>query len=236
MIGMSGIQRASSAALETATAQLISAAPPPYTTRSSTTRLRTTQRASCKARLASSTIWITRDRLVRSSEEQFKNTYHLITSSHKDSDSTSVRAFLDDKHLVTCSTKRDFSNDTRLAQLFGSQILKSWYNPTLSRYRNQLCTSLALRTDDLSATHLNFRATNPPHRRQIVLHQQMIRFIVKAPLANDQIRASVLHPLDHIRELFLFILSQILVLFHSGDVKFMLCFGSWGLEWAGEDG
>ena len=64
----------------------------------------------------------------------------------------------------------------------------------------------------------------------------MIRFIVKAPLANDQIRASVLHPLDHIRELFLFILSQILVLFHSGDVKFMFCFGSWGLEWAGEDG
>jgi hypothetical protein len=49
-------QHTSSAALDTATAQLISAAPPPYTTRSSTTRLRTTQRASCNARLASSTI------------------------------------------------------------------------------------------------------------------------------------------------------------------------------------
>jgi hypothetical protein len=48
--------RTSSAALATAIEQLISAAPPPYTTRLSTTRLRTTQIASCKARFASSTI------------------------------------------------------------------------------------------------------------------------------------------------------------------------------------
>jgi hypothetical protein len=47
----------SSAALETAIAQLMSAAPPPYTTRLSTTRLRTTQIASWRARLASSTIY-----------------------------------------------------------------------------------------------------------------------------------------------------------------------------------
>lgn len=47
----------SSARLETAILAQISAAPPPYTTRLSRTRLRTTQRASCSARLASSMIY-----------------------------------------------------------------------------------------------------------------------------------------------------------------------------------
>merc|ERR1719431_2410355 len=45
-----------SASFDTAIAQEISAAPPPYTTRLSRTRLRTTQRASCIDRLASSMI------------------------------------------------------------------------------------------------------------------------------------------------------------------------------------
>ena len=47
----------SSAAFETAIAQLMSADPPPYTTRLSTIMLRTTQMASWSARLASSTIY-----------------------------------------------------------------------------------------------------------------------------------------------------------------------------------
>lgn len=47
----------SSAAFDTAIEQLISAEPPPYTTRLSTTRLRTAQIASCRARLDSSTIY-----------------------------------------------------------------------------------------------------------------------------------------------------------------------------------
>merc|ERR1719486_1128497 len=45
-----------SASLDTASAQLISAAPPPYTTRLSLTRFLTTQRASCMDLLASSMI------------------------------------------------------------------------------------------------------------------------------------------------------------------------------------
>ena len=48
--------RTVSAFLETARLQAISGAPPPYTTRSSRTRLRTTQMASCRLRLASSII------------------------------------------------------------------------------------------------------------------------------------------------------------------------------------
>lgn len=44
------------AASSTAREQAISAAPPPYTTRLSLTRFRTTQRASCSERLASSMI------------------------------------------------------------------------------------------------------------------------------------------------------------------------------------
>lgn len=49
--------RTLSAASLTARAQAISEAPPPYTTRLSLTRLRITQRASWRARFASSTIY-----------------------------------------------------------------------------------------------------------------------------------------------------------------------------------
>lgn len=47
----------SSATLATAKEQLISAAPPPYTTRLSRTKLRTAQMASCNDRFASSIIY-----------------------------------------------------------------------------------------------------------------------------------------------------------------------------------
>jgi hypothetical protein len=53
------VLRTLSASFATAIEQLISAAPPPYTTRLSLTRFRTTQIASCKARLASSMIYLT---------------------------------------------------------------------------------------------------------------------------------------------------------------------------------
>lgn len=49
-------KRTSSAALATAIEELISAAPPPYTTRLSLIRFRTAQIESCNARFASSTI------------------------------------------------------------------------------------------------------------------------------------------------------------------------------------
>lgn len=66
--------------------------------------------------------------------------------------------------------------------------------------------------------HLNLRAADPSYSRKLVLHQQMIRLVVESPLANNEVRARVLHALDHIRELRLFVLPQLLVLLHARDV------------------
>jgi hypothetical protein len=214
----------------------MSAAPPPYTTRSSTTRLRTTQRASCSARLASSTIW--RNISFRTSKLSIEiDTDHFIAASHKDCDSTRIRAFFDNEHLVTCCTKGHFSDNSCLAQLLRCQVLKARHYAALRSYRDELrILSGNHQRQSHMGPHLNFRPANPPYRRQIILHQHMIRLIVEAPLANDQIRPSVLHSLDHIRKLFLLIIPQLLVLLHSRNIKFMFRLGPWGLKWTGENG
>ena len=63
----------------------------------------------------------------------------------------------------------------------------------------------------------------------------MVRLIVETPLADNEVGASVLDALDHIVELALLVLAQLLVLLHAGDVEFMLGLRAWGLEWACEN-
>ena len=59
--------------------------------------------------------------------------------------------------------------------------------------------------------------------------------LIEAPLADDKVGTGVLDPLDHISELFLFILLQLLAFFCTRDVEFMFRLWSWGLEGASED-
>ena len=63
----------------------------------------------------------------------------------------------------------------------------------------------------------------------------MVCLVIETPLANNQIGTSVLHLLDHISKLLLLILSQFLVLFHTGDIELMLGLGAWRLERTRED-
>nr|GFD55815.1 hypothetical protein [Tanacetum cinerariifolium] len=75
---------------------------------------------------------------------------------------------------------------------------------------------------------------------EIVLHQQVVGFVIETPLADDEIGTGVLDPvpmlseahghiagadlhLDHVQELFPLILSQLLVLFNTLDVQLVLC-------------
>jgi len=68
------------------------------------------------------------------------------------------------------------------------------------------------------------------------LHEEMVGFIVKAPLANNKVGTRILHALDHVSELFLFVLLQLLELFHTGDVELVLGLGTRRFEWTGENG
>jgi hypothetical protein len=84
--------------------------------------------------------------------------------------------------------------------------------------------------------YLDLRSADPPHGRQLVLHQQMICFIVESPLTNDQIRAGILDSLDHIRELIRLVFPKLLVLLDAGNVQLVFGFGARRLERTCQDG
>jgi hypothetical protein len=64
----------------------------------------------------------------------------------------------------------------------------------------------------------------------------MVRFIVKAPLANDQICARVLHTLNHVQEFLLLVILKLFELFNACDIELVFCLGSRWLEWTRENG
>jgi hypothetical protein len=41
--------------------------------------------------------------------------------------------------------------------------------------------------------YLNFGASDPSHGGKLVLKQQMVRFVVKSPLADDEVGAAVFY-------------------------------------------
>jgi hypothetical protein len=45
-----------------------------------------------------------------------------------------------------------------------------------------------------TGTHLDLRSTDPPNGRKFVLHQQVVRFVVETPLADDEVCTGVLDP------------------------------------------
>ena len=63
----------------------------------------------------------------------------------------------------------------------------------------------------------------------------MVRFVVETPLAYNQVGTGVLHHLDHVLELFLFVIPKFMVLVDARDVQFVLRLWAWGLERTSED-
>ena len=63
----------------------------------------------------------------------------------------------------------------------------------------------------------------------------MVCLVVEAPLTYDQVGTRVLHHLDHVPELFLFVIPQFIELFHTRNIQFVLRFWAGRLERAGED-
>ncbi|RUS27387.1 hypothetical protein BC938DRAFT_483324 [Jimgerdemannia flammicorona] len=171
-----------------------------------------------------------------------KNTYHLVTAPNKDSDSTCVGALLNDKHAVLGGTEGQLANNTSMSKFGFRQVLETRNNAAIGSDGNQLKPvsrhdkhNMYCQNKNRSA-YLDFRSTHPPHRWQLILHQQMVRLVIEAPLANDQVRTSVLNLTDHLLELVPLVVLQLLVLLDGGDVELVLGFRLGGLERAGEDG
>jgi len=146
----------SSAFLDTAIDAQISAAPPPYTTRLSRTRFRTTHKASCSARLASS--MICRQRL---SYTERVRSHHLVASSHKDGDRPRVGALLDDQHLLSCRSECHLPDQSRSSQLLRRKVLESRHDASVRSDRNELVISAVSRC----AMHRLTSISGPPTHR-----------------------------------------------------------------------
>jgi hypothetical protein len=89
---------------------------------------------------------------------------HFIAASHKDRDSTCVSAFFNNEHLVTCCTKGHFSDYTRLAQLFGRQVLKARNYAALSSYCDELRIPSAKHPQSVLIWDLTSISGPPTHR------------------------------------------------------------------------
>ena len=115
---------------------------------------------------------------------------HFIATSDKDGYSAGVGTFLNDEHLVACSAKGDFAYDACLTEFCCGEIFETGNDATLSCYCNELGRSEKVSKECMKAyksarTYLDLRPSNPPNGRQVILHQQMIRLIIKAPLTNN---------------------------------------------------
>lgn len=135
----------SSAFFDTAMLAQISAAPPPYTTRLSRTRLRTTHSASCNARLASSMIYDESHQYLGQgpckanvAEIRLLRTDHLVASPDEHCHRPCVGALLNDQHLLPRRSKRHLPDQAGMPQLVRRQVLEPGNDPAVGGDGNEL--------------------------------------------------------------------------------------------------
>lgn len=156
---------------------------------------------------------------VRGEPRGFGCTYHLVATTNEHSHSARVGTLLNHQHLVPRRTERHLLNETGVSKLLSRQVLESGHNATVRGNRNEL---------DLGTA-------NPTYGGEVVLHEQVIGLVVKAPLTDDEVRSSVLNPLDHLLELLLLVRAQLLELLDVLNVKLVLRLRARGLERTRED-
>mmetsp|Transcript_9052 Transcript_9052/g.15310 ORF Transcript_9052/g.15310 Transcript_9052/m.15310 type:complete len:364 (+) Transcript_9052:294-1385(+) len=144
---------------------------------------------------------------------------HLVSSADQHGHGIGEGAVLDDQHALLGGAEAYLAHRPSLAQLFRRQLLETRHNSSASGDSDQL----------------QLDTTNPSHGRQLILQQQVVRLVVEAPLADDQVGATVLAALHHILEVFLLPREQALVGVFGGDIQLMLSLGLGRLEGAGED-
>lgn len=147
-------------------------------------------------------------------------THHLVTSTNENSHGAGVGTLLDYQHLLSRSSEAHLADNTSSAELVRGQILEAGHNTAVCGNGDQL---------DLGPT-------NPTNGRQVILEQKVVGFIIETPLANDQVGTRFLQLLDHLCELLLLIVLQLLEFFNRCDIKLVLGLGLGRLKGTGQDG
>ena len=125
-------------------------------------------------------------------------TQHACRQCSANSSSLGVFAAFNNEHPVLGGAKHQLTHRPSLSQLVCSQFLESWHNASAGSHGYQL----------------DLNTSNPSHSRQVVGHQQVVGFVIKAPLANDKRGSRVLALLDHVCEVLLLCCTQIVKLFN----------------------
>mmetsp|Transcript_26953 Transcript_26953/g.54213 ORF Transcript_26953/g.54213 Transcript_26953/m.54213 type:complete len:288 (-) Transcript_26953:615-1478(-) len=136
---------------------------------------------------------------------------HLVGAAHKDRHRLAVLAVLHKQHPVLGRPKRHLPHPPRRPQLLCRQLREARHDARPARDGKKL---------DLHPAH-------PPHSGQLVLHEEVVCLVVEAPLADGEVRATVLDLLHHVHKVLLLLLVQSLVLLDGvdGDVVLGLGFG-----------
>mmetsp|Transcript_32272 Transcript_32272/g.79948 ORF Transcript_32272/g.79948 Transcript_32272/m.79948 type:complete len:351 (+) Transcript_32272:698-1750(+) len=144
---------------------------------------------------------------------------HLVAAAHEDRHRLRVGAILNDDHAVLGRAERLLVHVARRAELVCGELREARHDARVGRNGEQL---------DLDAAH-------PADRRQVVLHQQVVRLVVKTPLADDEVAARVLDLFDHVEEVVLLRLLHLLVRLHRLELELVLRLRLRRLEGARED-
>mmetsp|Transcript_54763 Transcript_54763/g.91024 ORF Transcript_54763/g.91024 Transcript_54763/m.91024 type:complete len:479 (-) Transcript_54763:379-1815(-) len=144
---------------------------------------------------------------------------HLVSTTDKDGDGVGVGAVLKEEHAVLGSSEGDLTELSDVAELVSRDLLEAG--------------------DDASAggdgEELELRASDPADGGELVLEEEVVGLVVKAPLAEGDGGTRLLDLVDHVDKVGLLLGGELLVLLDGRDVEGVLGLGLGGLEGAGEE-
>lgn len=111
----------------------------------------------------------------------------------------------DQNGFLVLSADGDLFDDLGGSEFIGGEIFESRDNVSSGGKRDEF---------DLLAAH-------PADGREVLAEEEVISFIVEAPLAENDVGAGLLDAFDHIFEVFLLLCQQLLVRIRALDGEFM---------------
>lgn len=108
----------------------------------------------------------------------------LRSTSDHDGNGLGLLTLLNEDDLVSHGSERDFRDLTGFTKLGGGDFLESGDDSGSGG----------------NSEELNFDTTDPSDGGKVVLHEEMVSFIIETPLAEDDVGAGVLDGLDHLGE------------------------------------
>lgn len=145
---------------------------------------------------------------------------HSVSSTYQHSDSTAIRALLEEDHAVGLSSKVNLADATDSSELISCQFRETGDNTSTTG----------------NSEKFDLDTTDPTDRGELVLEKKMVGFIIETPLADDEVGTRVLDLLDHFGEVLLLHLGELLVVLLLGDIELVAGLGLRGLERASQDG